>query len=109
MLKFLVGPGFKFATDLIGHLTSCETEAPYKRILIYPITNGLRMRNLEDTLQVEFEVTGGAATAIWSETVRCGEMLVPYTKRQTFSPTDVLLIAEKIEAFFEGKWSIDKE
>lgn len=109
MLKFLAAPSIRFASDLVCHLTSGETEEKYKRILIHPITNGLRLRNLESTLRVEFEILGGVATTLWTEVIEHDGLHVPYSKPQAFSPSDIHLIAEKIEGFFERKWEIEKD
>ena len=109
MLKYLVAPSFKFITDLIGSLPAPDKDEKYGRILTYPITNGLRFRNMDCTLSVEFEVSGGIVTAVWVETVSYKAMNVPYTKCQTFAITDVAAIAENIAQFFERKWEIEKD
>lgn len=109
MLKFLFSPSFRFTTELMARLPTSDTADKYERILAYPITNGLRFRNMDCTLSVEFEVSGGIVTAVWVETVSYKAMNVPYTKCQTFAITDVAAIAENIAQFFERKWEIEKD
>lgn len=109
MLKFLPAPSIKFTSDLIVHLTSGETKGKYKRVLVHSITNGLRLRNLGSTLHVELELFGRVVTILWTEMVEHQGRHVPYSKSQHFSPTEIALIAKKIEGFFERKWEIEKD
>lgn len=109
MLKFLVAPSFKFATDLIARLPTEDTDEVYKRILIHPITNGLRLRNLEHTLSIEFELLSGLVKVTWCESIEHGNHYVPYRKLQSFSPVDIDLIASTVVGFFERKWGIEKD
>jgi len=109
MLKFLESPAFKFSTDLLSHLTSTDAEEGYKRILAYPIAGGLRFRNLEMSLHVTFEVSGTTIIAAWEEFSPNNDLPISYKKEQLFAITDLSIIAEKIEGFFERKWEIEKD
>lgn len=110
MVKFLVAPSFSFANNLIAHLNgNDEVESPYKRILVYPVTNGLRMRNLADTKQVVFEVQGHLVYSEYTvldpdESEDTREARGPL--KITNSATDISVIVQKLTAFFEGKWTI---
>lgn len=109
MIKFLEDPAFKFSTDLLAHLTSTDVEEGYKRVLAYPVSGGLRFRNMDFSLRLVLEVSGCIVNATWEETVDVNGLHVPYMKTQPFAITDLSIIAEKIEGFFERKWEIEKD
>ena len=109
MLKFLPSPSIKFVNDLLAHLESTDAESGYTRVLVHPVTDGLRMRNLDMTLRVSLEVCGCIVNATWEEAVNCNELQMPYMKTQPFAITDLLVMAEKIEGFFKREWEIEKD
>lgn len=108
MFKFLISPAFSFSNDLIAHLSTGDMVEGYKRVLVYPITNGIRFRNLDSTLHVVLEVAGHTVNCEWTEYTIADGVNVPWDKKQTFAATDLTTIVSKIEGFFYGKWSIEK-
>jgi hypothetical protein len=110
MLKFLLSPAFNFTQDILGRLvTAAEVESPYGRIMVYPVANGLRLRNLADTKQLRLEVQGSMVYSEYTvldpdETEDDRELRGPL--KITNSVADAAIIVEKLTDFFEGKWSI---
>lgn len=105
-MKYLLDPSFEFNNKLITHLESKEGD---KRILVYPVARGLRMRNMVDTMRVCIEVSGVLARVEFTEVVPDDGFNTPYMKNASFAVTDTAVIAEQLMGFFEGKWEIAKD
>lgn len=111
MLKFLLSPAFNFTQDILGRLvTAAEVESPYGRIMVYPVANGLRLRNLADTKQLRLEVQGSMVYSEYTildpdESEDDRELRSPV--KITNSVADAAVIVQKLTDFFEGKWSIE--
>lgn len=105
-MKYLPCPSFKFNQEFVSLLESTEGD---KRVLVYPVANGLRARTLSSSHQVVIEISGIYARIEFVENVATDALFVPYMQNKTMASTDVLAIVECVHGFFEGTWEIEKD
>lgn len=108
-MKYLYSPAFQFTELFLKALNSYFDENK-KRVMVYPVANGLRLRTLDMRKHAIIEVSGKMVYIDWEETVEVDEMMVPFTgNRSIFCHTDHHGAAEKVDGFFNGLWEIEKD
>lgn len=109
MSRYLVSDAFRLNNLLLDRFPSPEETEGQKRVLVYPITNGLRARNMADMLVVVVEWSGVFARVEFIKRMGLDVADHNYVKKTSFSVTDMTLIAETIDGFFSGKWEITED
>lgn len=109
MSRYLISDAFRLNQLLLAEFPSPEETEGQKRVLLYPITGGLRARNMCDQLVVIVEWQGVLAHVEFIERVGLDVADNDFTKKATFSITDMKHIAETIDGFFSRKWVITKD
>lgn len=108
MSKYLISPIFEFSTKFINTLVERHVDED-KRVLVYPIANGLRLRTMDMYFYVTVEVSGEMVYLEFEERYEVDEMRVPYFKKVPYTTHDIELMVSKINGFFNKEWSIEKD
>lgn len=108
MSKYLISPIFEFSTKFINALVEHHVDED-KRVLVYPIANGLRLRTMDMRLYVTVEVSGSMVHLEFLEHYEVDETLLPYLKKVPYTIHDIVPMVSKINGFFNKEWSIEKD